>query len=779
MPALDGAIKSLMQGVSQQVPRERLDGQVSLQTNMLSDLVDGMRRRPGMRLRKTDLFVGVFNLNQVFASSVDVEDASVHVLVNTQAGNLSVWNEDFSVLLHNSFQPYLFANTASSIQVATSRGQLFICNTSVMPLKVTDNTGRQNPATTGFFYVRAGQFSKTYTIILNTGGVANIASFTTPDGTNPGDAALATPEHIADQLENQIIAFAIPGVTVSRSGAYVFIQSITSTPVAVSSDAGTVFMQTSNSNRVPLATDLPARLPAAADGALCSTGSSDRTAVWYQFDFETQTWNEAAAYNSATGLTNMPLRLSLDGLYTLSGANYEGRLAGSDTTNEDPAFLTTGITGIGAFQGRLVLLAGPNVVLSASGKPTRFYRSTVVDLLVVDPISVFSGAATSTDFTHCVQFNKDLLLFSKSCQAVIPAGNAALTPTTAQIVITSSFTTTALVTPIVAGRSLLYHAPRSDTHAAALELVPSTSTDSQYTTNDISAHIPRYIPGVIRQSSASPTSNYVAMVATGDERKMFVQQYLWGDDRKLQSAWHDWSSPADIACTWFVRDTVYIGLHIGNALFVVSVEPNAGGFFGAGIKRPFSDLYQTVSVVDRQFILPMHLRTTYQEDIPLMVCYGTGSLAGELAGIESVNESTWVVTLVRNTPNGTYTVGNRFESVFSPTPPTVRDAEGIVIGTSAAILVRYEVTMQNSGAFNVQVLRNSTELENGEYSGLLYSSEDLDPGTPLVSAQSKVLIPIRALANETSTIFSTDDDHDMGILTIEYVMQYHARRRRV
>ena len=45
----DGVIPSLLQGVSQQIPRERLQGQLTTQRNMLSDLVTGIRRRPGLQ----------------------------------------------------------------------------------------------------------------------------------------------------------------------------------------------------------------------------------------------------------------------------------------------------------------------------------------------------------------------------------------------------------------------------------------------------------------------------------------------------------------------------------------------------------------------------------------------------------------------------------------------------------------------------------------------------------------------------------------------------------
>ena len=50
---VDGVIPSLLQGVSQQIPRERLPGQVGAQLNMVSDLVTGIRRRPGIQHIKT------------------------------------------------------------------------------------------------------------------------------------------------------------------------------------------------------------------------------------------------------------------------------------------------------------------------------------------------------------------------------------------------------------------------------------------------------------------------------------------------------------------------------------------------------------------------------------------------------------------------------------------------------------------------------------------------------------------------------------------------------
>ena len=778
--ALDGALKSIIQGVSQQVPRERLDGQVSLQTNMLSDVVRGMRRRPGMRLRTVDgiNFGPPWTREQLFACSVDVGDTAVHVIINTATGSLLVMNDNFG-FLHNVVYTYLQGIDASLIQVATLRGFLYICNTGKQPLKVVSLAGLLDPGLTGFFYVPAGQFSKVYNVTVTLAGVTYTGTYTAPNGSAPGDAALTTPDYIATQLATTLNASGSGALGVVREGSYVFVKSNGSTPaLSVTSDSGAAYLVTSNASRVAQVSELPKKLPADAEGMLMSVGNDPKKAVWYRYDHDvSNSWLEAGAYGSATSLTNMPIRLSLDGTYTVTTPTYEGRLAGNDDSNEDPPFLTKPVTGFGVFQGRLVILSGPDVCMSAAGKPLRWYRSTVTELLVADPIYIYSGSATSTNFTHCVQFNKDLLLFSKSCQAVVPSGNAVLSPTTAQIVITSSYASTAVVSPIVAGRSLLYFSPRSESFAAVLELVPSNTTDSQYTTNDVSAHIPRYIPGVVRQATASTTSNSVALVSTGDARSLFIQEYLWSGDEKVQAAWHQWTAPADIAATWFVRDTVYVGLVIDGILYIVQIEPQSGDIIG-GLRRPFSDVYSTVVVTDSTFTLPVSLRTAVTAGAEILVTYGTGTLAGEWVGVEDINMTTWAVTVVRNVPNGQYFVGLRYRSAIAPTPPLLRDSKGVVIGTGTASLIRWELSMQNVGSFEALIQRNSEVLEDGTYNGLTYSSEDLLPNSALRAQVARVVVPVRAVAQDTTSTFSTDGEHDLGLLTCEFVMQFHQTRRR-
>lgn len=777
MAAIDGAIKSLMQGVSQQVPRERLDGQVSIQVNMLSDVVEGMRRRPGMRFLIDNVFTGsVTGVDRVFATSVDIEDSPHHLLINTASGVLNVYNSALVQVATGSF-PYLIAASAASIQVAALRGYLYICNTDVQPIKNVSNAGKQNPDKTGFFFVKTGQYSKIYNVTVNANGVQYAASYTTPNGSAPGDAALSTPEYVAGKLRDGLVAAAIPGLSYSVAGSYVFLKTTGGGSLTVTSDSGTNFISASNQSHVSLTTELPARMPVEADGMLVSVGANPDLSVWYRFDFPNNTWVEAGAWDSASSLTSMPMRLKLDSSYTLDQPAYEGRLSGNDITNEDPAFIADGVTGLSVFQGRLVILSGATVNMSAAGKPLRWYRSTITELLVADPISIFSGSATTANFTHAVQFNKDLLLFAKTCQAVVPSGNAVVAPSTAQIVITSSYNATGKVLPIVAGRSLMYFAPRSEKFAGVLEMVPSNTTDSQYTTNDVTAHLPRYMPGTIRQATASTTSNSLVLVADGDNRSLFVHEYLWSRDEKIQSAWHSWTAPYDIVCTWFVRDTIYVAMLVNGSLAITAVDSQAGDTAN-GLYRPFSDMFISVSVVDGIFTVPTVLRAGYTAGAALQLTYTTGTAAGEAVGF-AINTATWIGTVVRNVPDGTYFLGFKYRSTLSPTPPLLRDNNGVVIGTAGTSLIRYEATLKNTGDFNVIVQRHNEITAEGVYSGLLYSSQDLVPGGPLYAQSSRAIIPVRLNPDASSVIMYAEDDHDLGVLTLEHVMQYHPRRRRM
>ena len=775
---LDGSIRSLLQGVSQQIPRERLDGQVGMQLNMISDVVNGLQRRPGVRVVKTDLLGGAsFTHNSIFAVYHSAGGVGRHAVVNTVTGKVEVFDDSLTSL-GSYTNDYLTATTAQSIQSVSLRGRAYIVNTEVVPTKNTSNSNKQNPNLTGFFFIRSGAFSKTYTVNITTSGGTYSVSYTTPDGTTAGDADKAVPSYIATQLVTAIQAEPTPYITCYRSAGYVFLVCSGSyTTLTVTTDSGSSYMGASNQSAVQLVSDLPASLPTNGYNCLCAVGSTERTQVWYRYNGSTGIWVEDSAWNSTSSITNLFVSFSLYDAVDLKLEVGEGRLAGSDITNEDPAFLEVGITGLSSYQGRLVLLCGSEVVMSASGKPLRYYRSTVADLLPEDPIGIMAGSASAADFMYAVQFNRDLLLFSSTCQAVIPGTNAPISPETAQIVLTSSYVGDNNASPVDTGRSIMFPAPISENFSGFFEMLPSNYTSSQYTSIDITQHIPKYMPGRVLKCASSTNIGMVLSKLSGDTKSLFVHQYKWDNEKKLQGAWHQWSFAFDVCTVWFVNDKILIAFNADGKLCLGTIEPHAGSTVN-NLTRPLSDMYSSVTVSGGQFTVPVVLRSLVDGYEDVMLTYGSGTLAGDAAGVTELNTSTWVGKVARNVADGTYFIGYRYYSMFSPTPPLLKDQKDVVYGMES-IIMSYNFIVQDTGSFGVQLFTPAATLSNTTYTPVYNASPDIVIETPIASHLGNVIVPVRAKAQEVTTILSCYGPQQMKVLGIDFKLRYHQRNRRI
>lgn len=554
MSTYEAAYKSLLQGVSQQLPEERLPGQLTAQVNMVSDPVTNLRRRPGVVFRKSWAWASA-DYEHSLGWFTDIAGSRVNILLNTNTGNIRILNEQFNEEASLDGGAYLINADPTRIRASSVGNEFFLCNVDKQPV-VQYGTTDNNPANSGFFYVVSGAFSKGYSVGIVHGDGSITASYTTPSGTGSGDAALATPEYIAEQLYTQLaggsfsdvritgingptasifklqenigssitpnwvdsaptfemtaariangflrfrypaegagsvsfnfqvkvggawkstvhtsqsIALSTisgnlpkgapaytpvpltvftsqvtttggdPSLFVQRDGPYVFITRAGG--ISVNTSIGTGFMIASKSGVVPSTGNLPARLPSAANGFICRVGTGE-SPQYYRYNHLTTEWTEVGAWGGPTRITNVPISILWNGTaWALNTESFVGRQAGDDDSNEVHEWMTYGITGMGTYQGRLVLMSGPLVSLSASNKPRHFFRTTVSGLLHSDPIEVGASMNSAAAYEWAIPFQKDLVLFSRAYQAVLPSGNTAVTPATATVVPTSAHET--------------------------------------------------------------------------------------------------------------------------------------------------------------------------------------------------------------------------------------------------------------------------------------------------------------------------------------------------
>ncbi len=773
MSTYEAAYKSLLQGVSQQLPEARLPGQLTSQVNMVSDPVTNLRRRPGVLFRKSWAWATTYE--HALGWFTDIAGSRVHILLNTNTGNIRILNENFVEEASLHAGAYLTNADPTRIRATSVGNEFFLCNVDKSPVVQYGPTG-QNPANSGFFYLVSGAFSKGYNVNIVHGGGVITATYTTPSGTGSGDAALATPEYIAEQLSTQLAGRGDPTLFVQRDGPYVFV----SRPggISVNTSVGSGFMVASKSGVVRSTGDLPARLPSAADGFICRVGTAD-SPQYYRYRHLTTEWGETGAWGSPSSITNVPISILWNGTaWALNTTAFGGRNAGNDDSNELHEWMTSGITGMGTYQGRLVLMSGPLVSLSASNKPRQFFRSTVSSLLNSDAIEVGAGMNSAAAYEWAIPFQKDLVLFSRTYQAVIPSGNSAVTPATATVVPTSAHETDTTSSPITLGRTLMYCTPKSEDFFGAMEMIPSNYTDSQYVSQDSTPHLPKYMGGRCRFAVSSGVASLALFSPSGDPYSLAVHEYHWDGDSKVQQAWHQWTFEYPIACAYFASDVVVLAFIQNGHIVLGTVDPRAGALNASSERRPFLDLNVSASIVDNTVTIPAWMLSfdpLIRDKLKLVLV--TGALAGEEVGF--VNGATAnTLTTVLSHPSGTVGIGIPYYSGVIPSPPAVKDYNEGTIHSGKATLLRYMVGTKNSSEFKVTVTDAYSTGEDLAVPTLSLSSPELELGRGLYADTSISIVPCRTDLRSTAMEVSTEGTGELNITSLEYVAKYHPKIKR-
>lgn len=789
--SLEGTIQSLLQGVSQQIPRERQPGQLGAQLNMLSDPVSGIRRRPPAGI-VWESSIDNPDLDSLYTEYVERGTDGRHLLINTSNGNWWLLSKNGKSIVNSGNDPYFVTTVGqTSIQTASIAGLTYILNTEMAPNTTVDNTGRIDPSTTGFFYIKTVAFQKRWEVTVSWTGGSVSGYYNAPDASHSESAEWVSAPHVVRALidgdpNGRGIGTAIraAGGIISRFEGYMYISGLPN--LVVSTSAGDTYAMASGQSRVHQEQDLPAQLPAEAHGTMCQVGTASAETAWYQFDYNSRTWSEVGAYGSISKITNMPRELASDD--NIIAREWEGRLAGNDENNQDPGFIENGyITGIAAFQGRLVLLSGSVVDMSASGLYQRFYRSTVTSLLDTDRISISSASAQDSVYRTAIQFNRDLVLFANSMQAVVP-GSVVLTPTNASISITSTYECDSRVAPVMAGQTVIYPNKRNSSYAGILELIPSPYTASQYATQDATVHLPRYIPGRVLQMQNSSVTNMAFVRMSGQRKHLLVYEFMWGgqDGGKVQAAWHQWTFPYNILSVQALEDEVFLylqGPSPGNKLLILSMDPREGYNLGSEYTDAYSDLQTQVTVSAGVLTVPAVLRPvgwadTYKED--LILTYPANNPMGPTeVGLQDI-AGTNQLRVVRGVPDGQYILGRRYNSAFTLTTPVLRDQNDKLVGSGHVRLLRLDVAVRNSGHFDVHVTDTPRDVDwSGELTGILMNSKELTLGKTLRMDLATITVPCRTNADTTEVTLYTKGSQELNVLDISYILRYNQRRRRI
>ena len=552
--------------------------------------------------------------------------------------------------------------------------------------------------------------------------------------------------------------------------------------------------------------DLPAVLPDAAAGFILGIGNTEDTMMYYQYIADNRTWIESSKYGQITAFTNMPFvfeviadaddlvkYISTIGENTVHTdfssfevrepdtaqvirdikgdevqTNYRwlGRTVGNEINNETPDFVDTPFTGIGGYQGRLVLMSGAYVHMSASNKYNVLMRTTTDDVLDSDPIHVLSINASGQDFKHAVEFNKDLVLIADNQQAVIGGSTIVLTPQNTVIYKSSVAPMNTSHPPIMVGRDLIYTVQNTMGYSQVGQLQVNNLVENQFNPQIISAHLPKYLKGNIKFSAGTSLSGTIVF-GTGT-KELLVWQYIADQSEVLQSAFGLWELPYPVVYAWFISDIMFSILKTPKGYALCSVSTTRGVD-----DTPYLDLWVNGSTLPNSngtYIIPSYLQDA---EFMLSVNLPDTDMHLDEVGYKVQDKS---FTLVRSFSElKDFFIGLPFTSSWEPSAPIMRDQKDITL-TDKATLLRYTIMVNNTGSFNVKIKDDITDVLDIDSTALTWSNTEL--GKSRINTRSTTVIPCRTLARTTSCVFSTSSTYDMNVLQLGYTFKLSEKRRR-
>jgi hypothetical protein len=592
MALISQSIPNLINGVSQQPPSLRLATQAELQENALSSVVTGLSKRPSSE-HIADLGT-IANLDKAFIHTIRRDENEFYSMVVDTAGTIRVFDKDgVSKTVTNNAASYLTGLTDPSLELAavSIADVTFIVNKNTVVAQGTTTSPTRNPE--ALVYVRQADYASTYRLKLTKGVSTSTVEFATKSSTqaSTGDTQNAergaSTDLIAENLntfsgtsvntsyyENITNASAVTGLTLTRYGSVIHIQSTDSTnfQVEVGDSHGNEHLLVFK-DETPDFKKLPVEGP--NDFVIGVSGDNQKAQDDYYVKFSNGVWKETVESNVLIDLdaSTLPHKLSKlpNGDFQFDEINYADRRVGNDDTNPFPSFVDYTIADIFFHRNRLGLLADENVIFARAGEFVEFdfFRKSVLAIVDSDPIDVAVSSNKVSILKHAVPFNESLLLFSELTQFKVTA-DPILTPETINVANTTEFEASLVAKPAQAGK-YVYFATKRGAWSGMWEYFVDTDTDVNDAT-ETTAHVPEYLKGVITNIQASSNEDMLVTQAADDPTAIYVYRYYWSGREKLQSSWSRWVFDGDVVGVSFNLSDIYVLIKRSNNLFLEKIN---------------------------------------------------------------------------------------------------------------------------------------------------------------------------------------------------------------
>jgi len=836
-----------IQGVSQQPPKIRLEGQASVQENAVSSVVSGLLKRQGT--------VRIATLTNAFPKDTAYhyynrgtgEEYIIAIPPNSLPRVFDIFGNE--LIVENQLLNIEYISTPNpekDIRFSTISDFTFLVNKTVIPEASSVTTDSLDNV--AIINSQFADYGRTYSIILNG---TTVTSYKTPDGSDSSDIEDVDTSVVAERLYNnygdpsvdriQAAQFTDASATTILDPIYLngktYAAQYTSVNQGTSQDpdfvdvfiyyeatdsttlgeiAGFEFTLVENNiivrktdgsdftisttdgadgrdlfvvkNMVKQVTDLPLYAPVGYKAEVIGQGNSNDDNYWLQAvetEGSTVRWVESLGPEQSVGLDRetMPVVLIRDrfesglAVFIIKEGPWEERSFGTDESNPMPSFVQDSVplTSIGTLQNRLSLTAGESVIYSRSNEFFSFFRSTVRTALETDPIDVYADTNQVNFLENSAILDGDRVFFSNNGQ-FLQSGREPITKSNATLQYASTFENIADCPPVASG-DVIFFAFEYGRFSGIREFYTDSFTDTKRA-RPVTDHVDEYIGGTAKQLATSTNKNQL-LVRAEDPKVIYVYNWLWQGEDRVQSSWSQWIMDGDVQYIAYDNDVIYILIERQGKLELESIEtgdPDDRGLtFSARLDRRFE---ATATKVAGQWT--MQLPYDYAGENLALVrgegCFDSGvtitfNRVGRQISIEEdlAPEGTTEVSVIG---------GIRYNMVYQPTMPYIKDRNGKVIDTDRLIINDVNINYEKTGLTRIVVENDWGVTRNYEFNGRAIGGFSNIIGFAPIRP-GNYSFPIRQESERISFKLITDSHLPFQLRDMEWRGRFTQRGRRV
>lgn len=581
MPITQDVIPNFIGGVSQQPDKLMFQNQSRKLLNMFPDPTTGLtKRKPTEHVAK--LMNPLTIQPQVYTVNKEDEKYQIYLTGETirvfdLEGNEKTVNYEVDTTLTPEQQEaarqdllsYVTTNNPlKDLQMANIGDYTFILNKTVTA-QLSDSTYPNTHPNSAIVFVKQGDYATDYKITVN----STTVTYTTSDSDKTTLKTNMIATHLYDSLVSTL------GTTdwaFTRINSTILIKN-------KNNQSFTISTTDSNGDRdmycIYNEFETISNLPTAAfNGFIVKiVGDNGDNSDDYYVKFVTNdgsstgvgTWKECPCpdikYHPLPETMPHAIVRESDSTFTFKRLDWTDRRSGDESTAKTPSIFGQKIAEIFTHKGRLAFLAGDKSIYSDTEDIFSLFKKTVITSLDTDPIDVGSNSKMVL-LKHTLPYDGDLLLFSPSSIFTIKGGDV-FSNATVTLDLTMEYPCSSLCKPISVGSTGMF--VFEDGGYSGLYEIYTTSS-YVVSARNITEQIPCYLPANIFKMAGNTTNNLVCLLSLNTPKSIYVYNYYYTSDTKVQSAWHKWEfdTAEKILNVDFIDNWLYLTIQYSDGIYL-------------------------------------------------------------------------------------------------------------------------------------------------------------------------------------------------------------------